>query len=563
MNRKPLELTFDPLTIEHLGSNMYSRLPNAVAELVANAYDAEATQVEVRISGSVPVQTITVADNGHGMSWEDLNEKYLRIGRNRRDEQGLRSEGGGRRVSGKKGLGKLALFGIGSCVKIQTTRQGSAEATLVTLDWEVLRNSEKRQYEPLTDLSPISPHRHGTSVTVSRLARKTAISPTDLAVSLSRLFHYGPNDLKVTVVGPDGRRQQVKSDLDFDELDVEFEWKVPGDLEGKFVRVLEEWGIIGRIVATEKPLRGHARGVVVYANGRLANEPEFFGASASSHAYAYITGHIDIDRLDEFRPDVIATDRRAVNWDHPSAALIHDALGQAMTFIGTNHRRRRQAKKEEAVRDKTGSDSQEWVDSVHGPAKAGLAKVMNVVNDEDSHLSSTERRVMLEGLEALAPPYADLYWQDLHPWVQEACERLYKKTCYHEAINAAWNRYVSMAVELAGGDVDDDDRKVFSRVFGRENQDGKTSPRLSVTAAALSKGIKLRANTVNSLEDGQRELSFGVSAAFRNPIVHEDAEALDECGLLTYRQALDALGVISLLCTRLELSLPRSSGDSA
>ncbi|WP_100467589.1 hypothetical protein [Mycobacteroides abscessus] len=39
-----LLLKFDPLTIEHLGSNMYSRLPNAVAELVANAYDADATE---------------------------------------------------------------------------------------------------------------------------------------------------------------------------------------------------------------------------------------------------------------------------------------------------------------------------------------------------------------------------------------------------------------------------------------------------------------------------------------------------------------------------------------
>ena len=36
-----LEMSFDPQTIEHLGVKMYSQLPNAIAELIANSYDAE------------------------------------------------------------------------------------------------------------------------------------------------------------------------------------------------------------------------------------------------------------------------------------------------------------------------------------------------------------------------------------------------------------------------------------------------------------------------------------------------------------------------------------------
>ena len=79
-----LVLKFDPHTIEHLGSNMYSRLPNAVAELIANAYDADATEITVRVVGSGETQHIVVEDNGHGMSRDDVRDKYLRIGRNRR-----------------------------------------------------------------------------------------------------------------------------------------------------------------------------------------------------------------------------------------------------------------------------------------------------------------------------------------------------------------------------------------------------------------------------------------------------------------------------------------------
>ena len=40
-----LEMSFDPQTIEHLGVKMYSQLPNAIAELIANSYDAESPEV--------------------------------------------------------------------------------------------------------------------------------------------------------------------------------------------------------------------------------------------------------------------------------------------------------------------------------------------------------------------------------------------------------------------------------------------------------------------------------------------------------------------------------------
>ncbi len=45
-----LTMTFDPRTIEHLGVKMYSTLPPAIAELIANAYDACATEVTVKLN---------------------------------------------------------------------------------------------------------------------------------------------------------------------------------------------------------------------------------------------------------------------------------------------------------------------------------------------------------------------------------------------------------------------------------------------------------------------------------------------------------------------------------
>jgi HSP90 family molecular chaperone len=121
--RSHLTLQFDPLTIEHLGYKMYSHLPNALAELIANAYDADATKVQVILRDGESGRSVIVQDDGHGMNLGDLREKYLRIGRNRRVEGEGRSESGRRAVAGKKGLGKLALFGIGETILLTTKRR--------------------------------------------------------------------------------------------------------------------------------------------------------------------------------------------------------------------------------------------------------------------------------------------------------------------------------------------------------------------------------------------------------------------------------------------------------
>ena len=127
MEDSSLVLRFDPHTIEHLGIKMYSQLPHALAELVANAYDAASTNVSIHLSDSDPLnKTITVIDNGDGMSYEEVQENFLIIGRKRRDYDATRLNSKNRRITGRKGVGKLALFGIGKNIQIETTRRGDS-----------------------------------------------------------------------------------------------------------------------------------------------------------------------------------------------------------------------------------------------------------------------------------------------------------------------------------------------------------------------------------------------------------------------------------------------------
>jgi hypothetical protein len=44
---KPFELKISLNVLEHLGINLYSNVPSVLSEIVANAWDADATQVRV------------------------------------------------------------------------------------------------------------------------------------------------------------------------------------------------------------------------------------------------------------------------------------------------------------------------------------------------------------------------------------------------------------------------------------------------------------------------------------------------------------------------------------
>src|SRR2546430_1715576 len=94
--RKPEELvlTFAGNIVKHLGVQMYAGRPvPAIAELISNAWDADANRVEVRLplgeawSASTPNHFIEVSDDGNGMTWEMVRDAYLDVGRDRREAE--------------------------------------------------------------------------------------------------------------------------------------------------------------------------------------------------------------------------------------------------------------------------------------------------------------------------------------------------------------------------------------------------------------------------------------------------------------------------------------------
>ena len=70
----PYRMTLSLNVLKHLGIGLYSNVPAVLSEVVANAWDADARNVEIEIDVA---GKITVTDDGHGMSVADANNKYL------------------------------------------------------------------------------------------------------------------------------------------------------------------------------------------------------------------------------------------------------------------------------------------------------------------------------------------------------------------------------------------------------------------------------------------------------------------------------------------------------
>lgn len=533
-----MRLTFDPMTIEHLGFKMYSHLPNALAELVANAYDADATRVRVVLSDT-PEPTVTVHDDGHGMSPDDLEHKYLRIGRNRIRAGDSLSESGRRRVAGKKGLGKLALFGIGLQVTVRTKRRNSDSWTVITMDWNEML-SASGVYEPKTWADPGSADEHGASVTISSLKRKTPVQLKSLATSLSRLFNYVDAGFRLDVESVNGAIVEVTRELRYSDIEIETRWKVPDDLEDR--EELRHAPLIeGQIFASVRPLRQELRGVTLYVNGRLANDPEYFGVPESSYAFSYLTGYIDADYLDDLSEDVISTDRRSITWELPEPTALRNRLERILREVGRRRRETRRSAQRNRIKETLDVDADHWTGTIRGPESGAVGDVLEVLTSPDSDMSDDDRRSVVDGLRRIAPEYADLHWRHLHPSLQQACESEYRDGHYLAAVVEAIKRYVNDIRRIS--EFNDKDMAVLQRAFANE-------PGLDVLRPWLH--LSLSPETQVNMRSCQRDLSVGLLSGFRNPIAHEERVILEGEGVFTYQDCLDALSILSHLRRRLD-----------
>ncbi|MFZ4748024.1 MAG: ATP-binding protein [Sphingomonas sp.] len=387
---------------------MYGSLGKCLVEFAANAYDGDATKIEITLDADaiqasrkvvrtaaktrfaeeakerdevraaaeasalengealppederpvisfvedpLPGLTVTITDDGHGMSPAEVQNKFLPINRDRRADKaanGLKTEAGKRYVMGRKGIGKLSGFGAAMDMTVRTKRAGEDFATIFTLHQSELLDAPDIGGVPIVavydDNQPLEDH--GTTITLSGLKCDSMKFTTEqLEDALANAFYpVRSSEFDIRLNGaPIARRVG----------DVEFRWPpappVPpeaavdeaisplpdGQLEAGVgtpadedmpVGPPAEWMAEGEVGDDDigrlkfryivkfktKSLEAAKRGARIYCNNRLAFGPSLLDLKTGMHnfmAHQYMECIVEADALDRQNVDLISTDR--------------------------------------------------------------------------------------------------------------------------------------------------------------------------------------------------------------------------------------------------------------
>ena len=325
MAKKTLTMKFAGTMIKHLGLKMYGGAVPALVELISNSWDGDARKVRIKIPLNRALtkgDTIVVRDDGIGMSYVECENKYMILGRDRVKEEGEASEGS-RRVMARKGIGKLAGFGIARKITIDTIRNSMRTKFTLNLD-DIERLQPGHNYtihdvqaEPTSDDD-------GTTVTLTDLSIRRTINEESFHNSLGRRFAVLSKHFKVYINTKVLKRKKQDFEFRFPPKGRRFNTETIETTKGN---VDFKWWIGFQEETISAP---ELQGVSVVVNGKMAQKPWFFdlaGGQWGQHGKAYMCGEVVADYLDSKNfVDLIASHRSLVLWEHPDAQPLLKAM---------------------------------------------------------------------------------------------------------------------------------------------------------------------------------------------------------------------------------------------
>lgn len=359
-----LKLRFLGSLVEQLGAQMYPSATATIAELISNAWDADAKHVWIEIPLGErwdPTKTITVIDDGIGMSHEDARDAYLHVGRRRREADGKDTSPGNRKLHGRKGIGKLAAFGTAGILEFASLHEG--QDTRFRLDYEQIRQVEAGadyQVEEPQDNSPLTrpDHTeliHGTRIRLQALKLRRALNEDQFHISMARRFALLASDMTISINGKNLERFNIDVEYRFPEHGIP-EGLSP-DVDGWVQDLVDDKPVRWWIGFTAKPLQDQSlQGVSVLARGKMVQRPFLFARSqgvTGQLGQEYLVGEVQADWLDEgatVETDHIQANRDQLQLEDPELEPFLE-WGRERLQWALKHRNdlRRKARQDEAL----------------------------------------------------------------------------------------------------------------------------------------------------------------------------------------------------------------------
>lgn len=407
--RDELKISFDINTINHLGVKLYTTIPPMIAELVSNAWDADAHNVYIYLADGSS-KSISVSDDGTGMTFDELNKKFLMVGRNRRLELSKDETDSGRKVLGKKGLGKLSMFGIGKKITVSTIKDGVKNSFI--MDYDEISRCGAGEYKPqIMDFQVRTDEKNGTTILIEALSRKSDFDLQGLHDSLLSRFRIFSEDFIVHI------NEQPALEIKKNEIPegkYQFIWNFPEDFETDFDTEGEtnkslfnfgkDKGMKGKIYTAQTPLRKEMQGIVLFSRGKLVQENKTFNPRGNDNFFQYMSGTFDVDFIDADNAiDNCSTDRKSLAWDsfeNDELITLNLLMEKLVTIAQKKWREQRKAEKKKKLKN-NGQEIDKWLESLN-PVERPLAKKLTTAILENDDIAED---VAAEYLECIKDMY--------------------------------------------------------------------------------------------------------------------------------------------------------------
>lgn len=339
--KRDLQLRFHGRIVDHLAVQTYQSPIAAIAEMVANAWDADATTVEVTLPAALGENAeLVIVDDGIGMKFDEVQDRYLEVGYNRRGNDPKATTDDGRPLMGRKGIGKFAGFGIADRMTIDTVSRETGERTRFSIDFERLRgDSDEYVDEEPTDIPEVEwwakgdhDRPEGTRLELTRLKLKQRPSPAGTRRSLARRFLLLERSAEFTItVDGEAIAEEEGSGVQFRYPQEWAEGDRPDGLavndDGWGVETVDGHEVRWQCVFYDDTIKEEElRGFAVFAHRKLAQVPFFFeltGGTQGQQGTEYMSGRVLADFLDD-GGDLISIERQRIDWNSDAAQPLRE-----------------------------------------------------------------------------------------------------------------------------------------------------------------------------------------------------------------------------------------------
>ena len=409
------EMTLSLNILRHLGFGLYSNIAAVLSEVVANAWDADAEHVSIVIdarSGEV-----TIGDDGHGMTIDDANRKYLYVGYERRSEEPYTPRLK-RSVMGRKGIGKLSLFSIARTVEVHSVRDNVRHGFIMDSDKIAAKIKDGREgnYNPSeVDPAKIDLER-GTRIVLTNMKRNLQWTGRHLRRRLARRF---------SVIGAQDNFEIMLNDEPITVEDREYQDKLQylwsfgaagvqcRERSKKLERYEERDGTIGGQPGYEidgwigsafvsgqlkEPDTAESiNKIVVMVRGKLAQEDILEEFGEGGLYTKYLLGEIHADFLDlDDEDDIATTSRQRLIEEDPRYDALKKKLRSELKYIQSRWT---------ALRNEQGTEEalefpqiKEWFGWLDADQKKSAKRLFGRINQLPMDDPNQKRQLLVSGV---------------------------------------------------------------------------------------------------------------------------------------------------------------------